>query len=188
MTQEINNECWRNISGYLNYQVSNVGRVRNSFTGNILKPNGYRKYYSVCLYNDKKRKDFQIHRLVAQEFIDNLDGKPCVDHIDHNVLNNCVNNLRWVSKSQNAMNMKKHKNTLSKYKGISFHKGNAKWMVRICKDGREKYLGNFDNEKQAAARYNEEAIKLFGEHALLNEISDDEDEEGTEDVDENYNV
>ena len=38
MTQGINNECWRNISGYLNYQVSNIGRVRNVKTERILKP------------------------------------------------------------------------------------------------------------------------------------------------------
>ncbi len=38
MIQEINNEGWRDISGYLNYQVSTVGRVRDSSAGNILKP------------------------------------------------------------------------------------------------------------------------------------------------------
>ena len=44
------------------------------------------------------------HRLIAQHFIPNPDNLPDVDHIDRNKLNNSLNNLRWVSHSENLKN------------------------------------------------------------------------------------
>lgn len=107
-------EIWKDIKGYEGlYQVSNLGRVKSlerivNF-GNqqrivkekILSPrdngNGYK---TVCLQS----KYFYIHRLVAQTFIPNPDNKPQVDHIDTNKSNNCVDNLRWATHSENMNN------------------------------------------------------------------------------------
>ncbi len=79
MTQAITgiiNEEWRAVSGYANYQVSNIGRVRNVKTERMLKPNitpiGY---YQFGLYKDNAKKYLRIHRLVAQEFIENPNSK-----------------------------------------------------------------------------------------------------------------
>ena len=84
MSQVIVNEQWRSINEYINYQVSNLGRVRNANTGKILKPVLLKSGYpSVKLYNNDHNKTMLIHRLVASEFIDNQDNKPVVDHIDH---------------------------------------------------------------------------------------------------------
>jgi hypothetical protein len=169
-------EQWRTIDNYSNYQVSNFGRVRNVGTDRILIPsilkNGYRQ---IGLYKDKKMKKLYVHRLVAQEFIDNPDEKPLVDHIDHNKSNNCINNLRWATKNENQRNMSKHKNSRSIYKGVSFYKRVNKWVAQIRIDGKNKHLGYFENEKDAAKAYNEAAIHNFCEYALLNEISDDDD-------------
>ncbi len=185
MTQEINNECWRNVSGYLNYQISNVGRVRNSFTGLILKQHLRKNnYYQISLYKDKKSKSFYTHRLVAQEFIDNPEERPFVDHINRDTKHNCMDNLRWVSISQNNMNSTKSMNCSSIYKGVSFDKSKNKWKAYIQIGGNLKNLGRYENERDAALRYNVEAVKLFGENASLNVISDNEEEEETEDVDE----
>ena len=104
----INNqkEIWRSAKGYENlYEVSNLGNVRNSRTGRVLKPlklktnNGY--YLQVCLYKDKKATRLYIHRLVAEAFIPNSENLPEVNHIDENKNNNNVNNLEWVSPSYN---------------------------------------------------------------------------------------
>ncbi len=173
-----NREIWRSIDGYANYEVSSHGRVRNATTARILKPNiQNRGYYQARLCKDGKQKKFSIHRLVAQEFIDNPDSKQVVDHIDHNPANNCVENLRWASGKENQGNRLKQQNTSSKFKGVYFDKQTQKWRARVRIDGKYKHLGLFDSEKDAANVYNEHAKHVFGEYAHLNDISESDGEE-----------
>ena len=115
MTQPISgiiHEEWRSISRYANYQVSNIGRVRNVETERILKPSiKHNGYYHIGLYKDKSQKFLYIHRLVAQEFIENPENQHAVDHINHDNANNTILNLRWVSNSENSwieQNNQKH--------------------------------------------------------------------------------
>ena len=110
MTEEtcngIQEEEWRSISGYTNYQVSNNARVRNITTGRILNPClDNTGYVRIALFNKDIGKTYLVHRLVAQRFIDNPENKSEVDHIDHDPKSNCINNLRWASKSANHMNI-----------------------------------------------------------------------------------
>ena len=74
------NEIWRSINGFPDYQVSNIGRVRNANTGNIIKGSlGREGYVVVALHNDHKWTNMYVHRLVAQEFLQNHDNKPYVE-------------------------------------------------------------------------------------------------------------
>ncbi len=165
-----NRENWRSVNLYLNYEVSSVGRVRNVNTGRILRPSLDGGYYKVYLYIDGKGKKHLLHRIVACEFIENLENKPCVDHCDGDKTNNCVSNLRWATKSENGMNQKPQRHTSSKFKGVIFDKKRHKWRASIMIDRKQKHLGCFDHENEAAQRYNEEAIKLFGGFVLINKI------------------
>jgi hypothetical protein len=82
--------------------VSNDGQIRNDKTGKIKAKNKDSKgYYSESLYKDGKAVTKKVHRLVAEAFIPNPDSKPCVNHIDGNKLNNSVDNLEWVTHSEN---------------------------------------------------------------------------------------
>lgn len=56
-----------------------------------------RGYLSVVV----RRKTHMLHRLVAQAFIPNPEGKPFVNHIDGNKLNNHVDNLEWCTTAEN---------------------------------------------------------------------------------------
>ena len=101
MSEIIVNEEWRSIDEYLNYHVSNLGRIRNSKTERILKPNHtYHGYLHVILSKNNKQKHGIIHRLVMQEFTNNPENTEFVDHIDHDKSNNCLTNLRWATNSE----------------------------------------------------------------------------------------
>ena len=86
-----------------NYEVSEDGRVRNKATKKELKLQNQNGYLHCTLAIDKKPKRFRVHRLVALAFLKNLDNKEFVNHIDGNRTNNCVNNLEWVTPSENSL-------------------------------------------------------------------------------------
>lgn len=79
-------------------------------------------------------------------------------------------NVRWVTHAQNQRNKGSFKGSSSKYKGVGWDKAANKWTARISKDGRDKYLGCFTSEADAALAYNIAAKELFGEYAYLNKI------------------
>ena len=99
-------EIWRDIEGYDGlYQVSNLGHVKRFYKATpprILKasPNSD-GYPFVKLYYDGKRKHALIHRLVALAFIPNPDNKPEVNHVDGIKTDNHVDNLEWVTDTEN---------------------------------------------------------------------------------------
>lgn len=98
-------EIFREIDGFPDYEVSNLGRVC-SFKGKypkILKPGKNRYgYLYVILYNGGKMIGKTIHRLVAEAFVPNTENKPQVNHIDENKGNNVAENLEWVTPMENS--------------------------------------------------------------------------------------
>ena len=85
-------ESWMLINGYNNYEVSSIGRVRNNESGRILKIRMDTKGYVIYnLSKNGKAKNNRVHRLVAEAFCKNPDGKAQVDHIDNNRINNYHN-------------------------------------------------------------------------------------------------
>ncbi len=164
-------EIWKNINGYSNYEISNVGQVRNSKSGKMLKPGKLRcGYLLVCLRANAKTKNHLVQHLVAAAFIENPMNKPCIDHIDGNRQNNRTDNLRYATYSENSMNTTKRANTTSTHKGVSFYKNYSKWHATIFVDGKKKHLGYFENETDAAVAYNVSAQFYFGDYAKLNAV------------------
>lgn len=100
-----------------------------------------------------------FHNLI----VPNSDGTYC-DHINGNRLDNRRANLREVTRSQNAMNRSMHSNNASGYKGVSYHWATMKWQAYICHNGKEMYLGLFDNIEDAVAVRKAKEVELFGEY------------------------
>lgn len=113
----------------------------------------------------KNNKRILIHRFIMNP-PDNME----IDHIDGNRLNNQKSNLRLATSSQNKCNRGARKDCKSGYKGVSWHKQNNKWSVRIMTDGKYLSLGLYDDIKEAALAYNNASKKYHGEFAFMNVI------------------
>lgn len=113
-------EEWKDIPGYEEiYQASNKGRIRSApgkttesirhgirhWKVRIIKPKKQRppkrQDERVCLWKDKKQKWFLVSRLVAMAWCDGYQDGFTVNHIDGDCLNNCADNLEWVSLADN---------------------------------------------------------------------------------------
>lgn len=110
-------EIWKDIDGYIGYyKVSNLGNVRSVDRivshwkgGEQLRKCKLLKqaddgncYKFVCLQKNGKRKIYKVHRLVAEAFIPNPNNYQCVNHIDEDKHNNCVDNLEWCTQKYNC--------------------------------------------------------------------------------------
>lgn len=97
-------EHWKDIVNYEKYyEVSDLGRVRNKKTKQILAGDlntlGYKR---VILYVPVKKRFF-VHRLVAMHFCDGYSPDLVVNHKDGNKKNNAACNLEWVTRSENDL-------------------------------------------------------------------------------------
>ena len=83
-------------------EIDEPHRIRRIGSDRFLTPSLHRLsgYMRVCLNG----RSYQLHRILARHFIPNPDDLPQVDHIDRNPLNNALENLRWVSSSENMRN------------------------------------------------------------------------------------
>lgn len=94
-------EVWKNVCGWENYSVSNLGKVRNNKTGRLLRQAIRGGYSFVGLSKNCKGTTKPVHRLVTLAFIENPDNKEQVNHIDKNRSNNNVSNLEWNTPLEN---------------------------------------------------------------------------------------
>lgn len=105
-TEDLEGEEWKQYLDFSNYLISNKGRVRNVVTNRLLKPSLTSGYLKVRLCKDGKTKDLLIHKMVYALWHDEpyLEGRVMIiDHIDANKTNNCIENLRKVSNSENTL-------------------------------------------------------------------------------------
>ena len=162
-------ETFVKIEGFEKYEVSNLGKIRNIESGRLLKPflnkNGYLMY---GLYGYDKRKRLYLHRIMATAFIDNPEGKPCVNHIDENKTNNDLSNLEWCTARENLVHGTRTKraaekhfkkviqldlndNVLNTFKSIKQAEQETGALARnisACCNGRRKSAGGFKWRKK----------------------------------------
>lgn len=140
-------EIWKDIKGYEGlYQVSNLGRVK-SLKRVILRNNQHGKYFvekeekilkqfiqkkgylRISLSQNGESKFLQVHRLVAQAFINNPDNKETVNHINGIKTDNSVKNLEWCTNAENLQHS--YMIGLRKSNDDILRKNREKQMVKI---------------------------------------------------------
>lgn len=92
-------EQWVDINDFENYQVNNLGRVRNK-KGRILIPENDKGYLQVCLWKNNKGYQRKIHKLVLENFKGKKEGYT-VNHINGIATDNRLKNLEWVTLKDN---------------------------------------------------------------------------------------
>ena len=101
---------WKVSDLYPNYEVSDQGEVRNAKTKKLLSlKKKIRGYVYVHLHQDGKSKVVTVHRLIASAFIPNPNNLETVNHINYIKDDNRVENLEWMSYSENSGNKNPHK-------------------------------------------------------------------------------
>ena len=101
---------WKVSDLYPNYEVSDQGEVRNAKTKKLLSlKKKIRGYIYVHLHQDGKSKVVTVHRLIASAFIPNPNNLETVNHINYIKDDNRVENLEWMSYSENSGNKNPHK-------------------------------------------------------------------------------
>lgn len=128
-------------------------------------------FYAVRnIYQNGKCTSVRMHRLIMERVLGRkLKSGEQVDHIDSNSLNNCRNNLRLATHGENCQHRRKTlSETTSRFKGVSWHSRAEKWYAEIQFEGKQKSLGYFEFEEDAARAYDRAALEYFGNYSLLN--------------------
>ena len=157
ITQELVAEFFEHKDGKLYWKKmshSNKDFLIGSEAGAVHKT-GYRH---VTWLGTKHK----IHRLIFLLLRGYLPKE--LDHINGNRLDNRIENLREVTRSENQYNKRPQQNS-SGHRGVSWHKKTMKWCVRVTKDKISHSFGYFDDLELAALVAKEARIKLFGNFA-----------------------
>lgn len=95
----------RHIPGYEGlYLATKSGRIFSLRTQSFIKPHLHKGYLRVSLYDRLgRRKNYDVHRLVAMAWVPNPAGLPVVHHKDGNKLNNRADNLEWATVRENTL-------------------------------------------------------------------------------------
>lgn len=114
----------------------------------------------VKIENSVKVRTIQVHQIVASAFLNyRFQGhKMVIDHIDSNILNNNVSNLRIITQRENSSKEKTIKSGLPV--GVCFDKKSNKYTAGIKIKNRQKYLGAYETIEDAEIAYTE-ALKLI---------------------------
>ena len=113
-----------------------------------------------------KRKRVWLHRVIMGDPFCSIPLD--IDHEKGNKLDNRDSKIRWASHAENGMNQRNQDGRSSKFKGVSYTKRTGRWESSIKKDGKKMHLGHFDDEEEAARKYDSAAKNIFGQFARCN--------------------
>jgi len=141
------------------YQINKEGVIinkHNRIMKSYVETDGYVR---IPLTKNNKQKKYQLHRLIALQFIPNPNNYDYIDHIDNNKQNNSIENLRWINMSGNMRNRVISVNKYGLPRGV-FKSGN-KFRVLIKIDKVKKCFGTYDTIEEASYVYEKKYNELM---------------------------
>lgn len=162
------------IKNYETYGISNYGNAKDFRSGKIMTSYvnvSIGGYLQVQLKNPEGFKTHRIHRLVAENFLNNTENLEEVDHIDRNRINNKLDNLRWSSRSDNQINKlyKPHEN--NPYRCIHYDSPNTAknpyscWTIQI-KNKKLNFKKRFRTDKYTLEEVKKFRDEIFNEYDI----------------------
>lgn len=136
-------EEYRDVVGFEEYfQISNLGNVFSKRSKRLLKQTkSTTGYWTFSTSINGIDRCFRVHRLVAEAFIPNPEGKPFVNHIDGCKTNNMLSNLEWVTASENNIHA---------------------WATGLRKPSQRKLTDDQVREIRASTKTNMELASIYG--------------------------
>jgi hypothetical protein len=159
LSQDILNELFEYRDGNLFWKI-NRGSVKKGQMSGTLANTGYWQI-QIC------KRFYLAHRLIFLMHKGYLPDE--LDHIDGNKLNNCIDNLRETTKSQNQFNKGLMKNNTSGVKNVHWCNTSNKWRVLISVNGKQKDFGQFKDlevAKVVAINFRKQHHGEFANHGL----------------------
>tara|TARA_R110000787_G_scaffold279924_1_gene390318 strand:+ start:407 stop:910 length:504 start_codon:yes stop_codon:yes gene_type:complete len=150
------------INGFPNYVIHPCGtilRVWKGYTTLKKHTKSTTGYMRVALCKNGKCKHFLVHRLLALHFIPNPENKRCVDHIRGKDMGNSLDNLRWVTHSENLFGFRKDRGVFAKItKGGIRKQGNSwEWQYQMYGKSKTKSMKSKDNLE----KFRKEKLSLY---------------------------
>lgn len=160
--EELTQERLRELMTY-DPETGNFIRIQQTGRGHRKRPGvcGYLRPSDGYLEIKVDQRKYRAHHLVWLWHYGELPT--LLDHINGNILDNRIENLRRATVKQNGFNRSAVKRNPTGYKGVSWHSIGRKWRARIRVDGKEKNLGLFGCPKEAAKAYDNAARDIHGE-------------------------
>lgn len=161
-------EIWKDVSGHdISYQISNTGRIRRLKSEILIDGNRRTRtlpakelvprdnsngYFYIKLFHPHKQ--YHVAHLVWDYFGNGaIRGKNThIDHINSNRSDNRISNLQLLTARENTSKGQQRMVHTSEYTGVEKRK-NGKWWAKIRIDGKQHYLGQWDNELDAKTEY-----------------------------------
>jgi len=142
MSKNIEQDLLHELFDYKNGQLVNKISRGNIKAGSIAGT----KHHSGYCYTKINKTSYSVHRIVWIYHNGAISDDLEIDHINRQRDDNCIDNLRLVSKSENGFNR-------SNTKGYTWRKASNKWVAQIQVNGKKQSLGYFDDENDARNAY-----------------------------------
>lgn len=167
---EISSDSLHKLFEYVDGNLIRKTQVANQKIGTIAGKLDY-KHNTAYVRIYVNYKPYYSHRLIYKMFNPNWNGSGIIDHITPEpIANNRIENLRLTTHQNNIRNMQLKTGFTSQFKGVSWDVTRSMWRSSIQVDGKQKALGRYTTEREAAEAYNKAAVEYFGEYCLLNKL------------------